>query len=64
MTAAGGGASMNGPITVTDAHGNVLRVIPVSVAIAERDKHDAQKKQRQAIAANVANARMRRERAK
>jgi len=54
---------MNGPITVTDAEGRILRIIPVCVAIAERDTHDAKQQQRQAIAATVAQARMRRERA-
>ncbi len=51
---------MNGgdsDITVTDGAGRVLRIIPAAVAIAERDKHDQKRKQRQVIAATVAKAR-------
>jgi len=49
--------SLNGPITIMDAEGRVLRIIPVAVAIAEREQNDAQRKQREAIAATIAKAR-------
>jgi len=51
--------SLNGPITVMDAEGRILRIIPMAVAIAEREQSDAKRKQREAIVATVAKAQMR-----
>jgi len=52
--------SLHGPITICDPVGKILRVLTVAEAIAARDKQEAQRKQREAIAATVARARMRR----